>query len=56
MVVDVVVRAIGPELGSVEADVEHVADVVVAGMVGQGVPCAPVSGRGTVGLASVLVR
>ena len=49
MVADVVVRAIGPERGRVEADVEHVADVVAANLVGQGVPCPPISGSGTVG-------
>jgi hypothetical protein len=56
MVADVVVRAIGPEWGRVEVDVEHGADVVVANLVGQGVPCAAISRSGTVDLASVLVR
>jgi hypothetical protein len=47
---------VGPERERVEAGVEHVADVVVADLVAQGVPCAAITRRGTVDLASVLVR
>jgi hypothetical protein len=56
MVADVVVRAVGPEWWRVQADVEHLADVVVANLVGQGVPCAAITRSGTVDLASVLGR
>jgi len=38
-----VVRAVGPECGRDEGDVKLVADVVAGNLVGQGVPCSPIT-------------